>query len=140
MALPLFQSILPLDWSRVVANLTAGHFACGDEYTASNGLHKIAGTPVVTGLYTLLLPLAGPPLGERTPHLDASKVGSDYVSILANGGIVCAGVRPGARPYRASLTKPGNQLTPSSSLNPIFLPSRFLSGSTVRKSHERSGS
>src|SRR4249919_2334189 len=55
--LPLFQSVLPLDWSRVVANLTAGISLAAMNVPQALGYTKIAGTPVVTGLYTLLLPL-----------------------------------------------------------------------------------
>ena len=55
--LSLFQSVLPLDWSRVVANLTAGISLAAMNIPQAMGYTKIAGTPVVTGLYTLLLPL-----------------------------------------------------------------------------------
>ena len=50
--LPLFQSVLPLDWSRVGANLTAGISLAAMNIPQAMGYSKIAGTPVVTGLYT----------------------------------------------------------------------------------------
>ena len=52
-----FQSVLPLDWSRVGANLTAGISLAAMNIPQAMGYSKIAGTPVVTGLYTLPLPL-----------------------------------------------------------------------------------
>jgi SulP family sulfate permease len=55
--LPLFQSILPLGWSQVVANLMAGISLAAMNIPQAMGYSKIAGTPIITGLYTLLLPL-----------------------------------------------------------------------------------
>jgi SulP family sulfate permease len=55
--LPLFESVLPLNWSRAFSNLAAGVSLAALNIPQAMGYTKIAGTPVVTGLYTLLLPL-----------------------------------------------------------------------------------
>ena len=55
--LPLFQSILPIDRSGLVANLAAGISLAAMNIPQAMGYAKIAGMPVITGLYTLLLPL-----------------------------------------------------------------------------------
>jgi sulfate permease, SulP family len=54
---PLFQSIFPFERSVLVANLTAGISLAAMNIPQAMGYAKIAGTPVITGLYTLLLPL-----------------------------------------------------------------------------------
>jgi sulfate permease, SulP family len=55
--LPLFESVLPLSWSRASSNLMAGISLAALNIPQAMGYTKIAGTPIVTGLYTLLLPL-----------------------------------------------------------------------------------
>jgi MFS superfamily sulfate permease-like transporter len=55
--LPLFESLQPLNWARAASNLTAGISLAAMNIPQAMGYTKIAGTPVVTGLYTLLLPL-----------------------------------------------------------------------------------
>jgi sulfate permease, SulP family len=53
----LFQGILPLDRSRISKDILAGVTLAAMNIPQSLGYTRIAGTPVVTGLYTLLLPL-----------------------------------------------------------------------------------
>jgi hypothetical protein len=55
--LPLFESLLPLTWARAWSNLMAGISLAALNIPQAMGYTKIAGMPVVTGLYTLLLPL-----------------------------------------------------------------------------------
>ena len=55
--LPLFQSLLPLDRPGLATNLAAGISLAAMNIPQAMGYAKIAGTPVITGLYTLLLPL-----------------------------------------------------------------------------------
>ena len=55
--LPLFQGTRPFRWSEVPKNLLAGVTLATMNIPQSLGYTKIAGTPVITGLYTLLLPL-----------------------------------------------------------------------------------
>ena len=55
--LPLFQGILPLDRAQILPNLMAGVTLAALNIPQAMGYTKIAGTPVITGLYTLLLPV-----------------------------------------------------------------------------------
>jgi SulP family sulfate permease len=55
--LPFFQGLRPFQWSEVAKNLMAGLTLAAMNIPQSLGYTKIAGTPVITGLYTLLLPL-----------------------------------------------------------------------------------
>src|SRR6201990_544662 len=55
--LPLFESTRPLNRSALIANLTAGISLAALNIPQAMGYAKIAGMPVITGLYTLLLPL-----------------------------------------------------------------------------------
>jgi sulfate permease, SulP family len=90
--LPLFQSILPLDRSGLVANLAAGISLAAMNIPQAMGYAKIAGTQVVTGLYTLLLPLvAFAALGSSRYLVVASD--SATAAILAGGlsGLAAAG-------------------------------------------------
>ena len=56
-AWPLFQGILPLERSRILPDLMAGITLAAMNIPQAMGYTKIAGTPVITGLYTLLLPV-----------------------------------------------------------------------------------
>ena len=53
----LFQGILPLDRSRLVPDIVAGITLATLGIPEVMGYTKIIGTPVITGLYTLLLPV-----------------------------------------------------------------------------------
>ncbi|MFZ0502561.1 MAG: SulP family inorganic anion transporter, partial [Chthoniobacterales bacterium] len=54
---PLFQSIRPLNRSTLAANFAAGISLAALNIPQALGYAKIAGMPVITGLYTLLLPV-----------------------------------------------------------------------------------
>ena len=54
---PLFQGIRPLSRAGTVRDVLAGFTLAAMNVPQVLGYTKIAGTPVVTGLYTLLLPL-----------------------------------------------------------------------------------
>ena len=82
--LPLFQSVLPPDRSGLAANLAAGISLAAMNIPQAMGYAKIAGTPVITGLYTLLLPLvAFAALGSSRYLVVASD--SATAAILAGG-------------------------------------------------------
>jgi SulP family sulfate permease len=82
--LPFFQSVLPPDRSGLAANLTAGISLAAMNIPQAMGYAKIAGTPVITGLYTLLLPLvAFAALGSSRYLVVASD--SATAAILAGG-------------------------------------------------------
>ena len=57
-ALPMMRGLLPIDRSRVPADVLAGMTLAALGIPEVLGYAKIAGMPVVTGLYTLLLPMA----------------------------------------------------------------------------------
>ena len=56
-ALPLFRGLLPLDRSRLPKDIVAGITLAALGIPEVMGYTKISGTPVVTGLYTMLLPV-----------------------------------------------------------------------------------
>src|SRR6516225_6497554 len=55
--LPLFQGLLPLSREQVVPDILAGVTLAALALPEVLGYTKIAGTPVITGLYTMLLPM-----------------------------------------------------------------------------------
>jgi sulfate permease, SulP family len=57
-ALPVMQGLRPIDRSRVPADVLAGMTLAALGIPEVLGYARIAGMPVVTGLYTLLLPMA----------------------------------------------------------------------------------
>jgi len=56
-AFPLFRGLLPLDRSRLPKDIVAGITLAALGIPEVMGYTKISGTPVVTGLYTMLLPV-----------------------------------------------------------------------------------
>jgi high affinity sulfate transporter 1 len=65
----LFQGIAPVDRTRIVADVLAGATLAALAIPEVMGYTRIAGTPVVTGLYTLLLPAALFALFGSSRHL-----------------------------------------------------------------------
>src|SRR2546429_43960 len=57
--LPVLQGVLPVERSRLPADALAGLTLAALGVPEVLGYAKIAGMPLVTGLYTLLLPMAG---------------------------------------------------------------------------------
>ena len=90
--LPLFESVLPLGRSGFASNLAAGVSLAAMNIPQAMGYAKIAGMPVITGLYTLLLPLvAFAAFGSSRYLVVASD--SATAAILAGGlaGLATAG-------------------------------------------------
>jgi sulfate permease, SulP family len=90
--LPLFESILPLTRSALTANLAAGVSLAALNIPQAMGYAKIAGMPVIAGLYTLLLPMvAFAAFGSSRYLVVASD--SATAAILAGGltGLAAAG-------------------------------------------------
>ena len=83
--LPLFGSLLPIDRSAVPAEILAGVTLAALAIPAVMGYARIAGMPVVTGLYTILLPLVAFAMFASSRHL---AVGADS----ATAAIVAAGL------------------------------------------------
>ncbi|HMA05451.1 MAG TPA: SulP family inorganic anion transporter [Methanomicrobiales archaeon] len=82
--LHLLQGILPLDTGQVPGEILAGITFAALAIPAALGYANIAGMPVVTGLYTLLLPMAVFALVGSSRHL---VVGADSATavIIASG-------------------------------------------------------
>jgi sulfate permease, SulP family len=96
---PLFQSIFPFERSVLVANLTAGISLAAMNIPQAMGYAKIAGTPVITGLYTLLFPLvAFAAFGSSRYLVVASD--SATAAILAGG---LSGLAASGSPHYLSL-------------------------------------
>ena len=81
---PILQGILPIDRSRVSLDVVAGVTLAALAIPEVMGYTKIAGMPVVTGLYTILIPIALFAIFGSSRHL---VVGADSATaaILAAG-------------------------------------------------------
>src|SRR5438034_76220 len=66
---PVLQGLLPIERSRVPAEVLAGVTLAAVGIPAVLGYAKIAGMPLVTGLYTMLLPMAVYALLGSSRHL-----------------------------------------------------------------------
>jgi len=82
--LPVFQGILPIKWQAIPTDIIAGITLAALGIPEVMGYTKIAGTPVITGLYTLLLPVLVFAIFGASRHL---VVGADSATaaILAAG-------------------------------------------------------
>jgi len=83
--LPLFQGILPINWHYIPIEIMAGLTLAALGIPEVMGYTKIAGTPVITGLYTLLLPVLVFAILGSSRHL---VVGADS----ATAAIMAAGL------------------------------------------------
>jgi sulfate permease, SulP family len=82
--LPILQGVLPIKGAQIPAELIAGLTLAALAIPEVMGYTKIAGTPVITGLYTILIPMALFALFGSSRHL---VVGADSATaaILAAG-------------------------------------------------------
>src|ERR1700733_11888529 len=87
---PIFRGLRPLQWSEVSKNLMAAFTLAALNIPQSLGYTRIAGTPVVTGLYTLLLPLVAFSVFGSSRYLVVA-ADSATAAILAGG---LAGMAP----------------------------------------------
>jgi len=69
LSLPLLRGVLPLDTSKLTGDILAGVTLAALGIPEVMGYTKIAGTPIVTGLYTLLLPVIAFALLGGSRHL-----------------------------------------------------------------------
>jgi sulfate permease, SulP family len=97
--LPLFEGILPLVPSQIPKNILAGVTLAAMNIPQALGYTRIAGTPVVTGLYTLLLPLVAFAIFGSSRYLVVA-ADSATAAILAAG---LAGMAPMASPRYVAL-------------------------------------
>lgn len=97
--LPVLQGVLPIDRSRVPADVIAGVTLAALGIPEVMGYTTIAGMPVITGLYTILIPIAVFAVLGSSRHL---VVGADSASaaIMAAG---IAGLAPIASAHYVSI-------------------------------------
>ncbi len=91
-ALPVLQGVLPVDRSRVPADMLAGLTLAALGVPEVLGYAKIAGMPLVTGLYTMLLPMAVFALLGSSRHLVvAADSATAAILAAALAGLAVAG-------------------------------------------------
>jgi len=83
LSLPLLRGILPIDANKVASDILAGVTLAALGIPEVMGYTKISGTPIVTGLYTLLLPVIAFALLGGSRHLVVS-ADSATAAILAS--------------------------------------------------------
>ncbi|MFN8465782.1 MAG: SulP family inorganic anion transporter [Caldilineaceae bacterium] len=90
--LPLLSGVLPLAPAQIPADVIAGITLAALAIPEVMGYTKIAGTPVVTGLYTLLIPMALFAIFGSSRHLVVA-ADSATAAIMAAGlaGLAIAG-------------------------------------------------
>ena len=88
---PIFEGLLPIKGSQVPAEVIAGITLAALAIPEVMGYTKIAGTPVITGLYTILIPMALYAIFGSSRHL---VVGADSATaaMLAAGLVGLASV------------------------------------------------
>ncbi len=88
-SLPIMQGLLPIKGSQVPLEIVAGLTLAALAIPEVMGYTKIAGMPVITGLYTILIPMALFAIFGSSRHL---VVGADSATaaILAAGLVVIA--------------------------------------------------
>src|SRR5260221_5279468 len=84
LSLPLLQGLLPFDRVRIGPDIVAGITLAALGIPEVMGYTKIIGTPVITGLYTLFLPVLIYALFGSSRHLVAS-ADSATAAIVAAG-------------------------------------------------------
>ncbi len=118
LTLPLLRGLLPFDRNRVLPDIVAGITLAALGIPEVMGYTKIAGTPLVTGLYTLLLPIVAFAVLGGSRHLVVAAdsataailasmlvavavVGSpDYVALTSLVALAVAGMLLLARVFR----------------------------------------
>ena len=89
-SLPLLRGVLPIDTNNLVSDIVAGVTLAALGIPEVMGYTKISGTPIVTGLYTLLLPVIAFALLGGSRHLVVA-ADSATAAILAS---ILVGIAP----------------------------------------------
>jgi sulfate permease, SulP family len=95
-ALPVLGGLLPVHRSEVAADVLAGITLAAVSIPVALGYAKIAGMPVVTGLYTLLLPMAVFAILGSSRHL---VVGADSATAAILGAALAGLAAAGSPQY-----------------------------------------
>jgi len=98
MRLPVFQGILPIEGSRVPTDIIAGLTLAALAIPEVMGYTKIAGTPVITGLYTILIPMTLFALFGSSRHL---VVGADSATAAILAGALTGMAASGSAEWLA---------------------------------------
>ena len=88
--LPLFGSFLPYDRSWLSRDIIAGITLAALAIPEVMGYTKIAGTPVITGLYTILIPIVAFAIFGSSRHLVVG--GDSATAAIMYGGIAALGI------------------------------------------------
>ncbi len=88
--LSVFQGILPLDRSRILSDVLAGLTLAAVGIPEVMGYTKIINTPVVTGLYTMLLPILAFAIFGSSRHLVVAADSATAVIVAAALGSLAA--------------------------------------------------
>ncbi len=97
--LPILEGILPFDPSRLPNELIAGATLAALAIPETMGYATMAGMPVVTGLYTLLIPIVLFALLGSSRHL---VVGADSATaVVLASGLASLGLTTGSAEYVA---------------------------------------
>src|SRR2546429_5409284 len=110
--LPVLQGVLPVERSRVRADALAGLTLAAIGIPEVLGYAKIAGMPLVTGLYTMLLPMAVFAVLGSSRHLVVA-ADSATAAILA---AALAGMAVAGAPEDIKLARRAGPLTPRARL------------------------
>jgi sulfate permease, SulP family len=95
-ALPVMGGLLPVRRSNITADVVAGFTLAAVSIPVALGYAKIAGMPVVTGLYTLLLPMAVFAILGSSRHL---VVGADSATAAILGAALAGLAAAGSPQY-----------------------------------------
>ena len=95
-ALPVMDGLLPVHRSQITADVIAGITLTAVSIPVALGYAKIAGMPVVTGLYTLLFPMAVFAVLGSSRHL---VVGADSATAAILGAAVAGHAVAGSPQY-----------------------------------------
>jgi len=98
MRLPVFQGILPINGSQVPIDIIAGITLAALAIPEVMGYTKIAGTPVITGLYTILIPMALFAFFGSSRYL---VVGADSATAAILAGTLTGMAAPGSTEWLA---------------------------------------
>lgn len=98
MAAPLLQGLLPLSWRGALRDGLSGVVLASMNAPQVLGYTRIAGTPAVTGLYTVLAPLVGFALFGSSRHL---VVAADSATAAIFSSALTPYAAPGSEKYMA---------------------------------------
>lgn len=94
----MLQGILPIDSSQVSANVIAGITLAALANPEVMGYTKISGTPVITGLYTILIPMTLYALFGSSRHL---VIGADSATAAILASSIASMATPGSDEWLA---------------------------------------